>query len=92
MWRQSVKTIKKIKTRCLVHIVWADSQSPGKHGWLAPRQIDTKMTLVDSVGYVAQETADTLTLVSHLTQDGLEGMGWMTIPKAAIVKRSLLSI
>ena len=83
---------KKIKDRVLYHIVWADSQSPSNPGWLEPCEIDPRVSMIDSVGYLAHENKESITLVAHLTDCGGQGMGFMTIPKSAIVKKSLLSI
>ncbi len=81
----------------LVLIEWMDAVSVSGPGWMRLSKIKRKSNDVMedinvSVGFVVQETKDTVTLVSHLTGlrdfgDETEGSGDVTIPKAWVKHR-----
>jgi hypothetical protein len=71
-------------------VEWVDSSSEGGP-WVSPDELDGKAVTCCSVGYVARDDDDTLTLAQsyHLEDDGAVGQ-WghpLSIPKVSITRR-----
>lgn len=68
-------------------IVWIDSSSA--NGWVDLGSLPCETVTIHSVGWVAAENDECLTLVPHVAQDQRDPAvcGDVTIPKCSIVKR-----
>jgi hypothetical protein len=70
-------------------VEWFDSSSEGGP-WVSPDELDGKPCLCFSVGYVARDDDDTLTLAQsyHLEDDAVTQWGHpLSIPKVSITRR-----
>ena len=77
----------------LVFVEWEDSHSPD--GWVAFSDLRHDPIVCRSVGWTVREDEDFLVLSPHIgATDGKEfdqGLGILTIPKRAILKRRTLA-
>jgi hypothetical protein len=70
----------------VAHITWIDSS--GVRGW-NPVNEEDDLSLIDSVGIIARETKDSITVsTSHSENDNFYSA--LTIPRFAIVKMKYL--
>jgi len=83
----------------LVYIEWEDSLGCTA-GWShldeAAEAPDVEPLIVRSVGWVHRENGTAIVLVPHLIEEtertSLQGMGYVTIPKSAIRRMSVMRI
>ncbi len=67
-------------------VEWLDSRAPSS-GWQELGDLPTNLPSVLTVGFVAREDDESLTLVCGLDKFKEDFSGGMIIPKSAIVKR-----
>lgn len=77
-------------------IEWIDSYSETRNIWRPLEEIEAPENMKClSVGWIHEETEDNITIIPHISGINLEessrsGIGMMTIPTAAIIKRTKL--
>jgi uncharacterized membrane protein YcgQ (UPF0703/DUF1980 family) len=76
-----------------VQIVWLDSASTDK--WTRSDVEDLSPVTITSIGYIVKETDDYLAITHSIdTHEGrlIQFAGFITIPKAAIIKRKPIKL
>jgi len=80
----------------LLYIKWRDSNSYLENVWRDIDDYKPRILINETVGWLASETKDAITLVSSKTikkegySSGRRGCGDITILKKAIIKRTLI--
>lgn len=84
----------KEKEAPLVFVKWRDILGSSRDGgWTDLDEIkDMKPGAIESVGWLAAETKDTITIVAHVSIDTEDGQGWLVIPKAVVDEVRMLKI
>lgn len=81
----------------LAFVEWIDSASSATPGWKPLEQVESEGRPLPcrSVGWIAREDAESITLVPHLSGDGersaIYGKGELGIPRCAILTLNILS-
>jgi hypothetical protein len=74
----------------LEHVTWIDSH--GHDGWAYTHELDFNATKeIDTVGWLVDDNAHSITTASHYTDGGDQLGGIITIPKIAILSRRVLA-
>ncbi len=76
--------MSKIDDLNIVYIEWIDSR--GTHSsWTELDDMAHDPCIIKSVGYVVNETENSIHIVPHIGTDPEQGCGDMVIPKVAII-------
>lgn len=78
----------------IVYLEWADSQRRGTSVWTSrPTDADPdRPAIIKTVGWLIHETRLGVTVAAHVSADGADMSGELTIPKAAIFKRRTIGV
>jgi hypothetical protein len=85
----STDTKKRSATVVAEFVEWVDSSSEGG-SWVSPDELDGSVVSCFSVGYVARDDDETLTLAQSFHSEDEKVLQWghvLLIPKCAIVNR-----
>ena len=75
----------------LIHLIWVDSQLHPQ-GWQHTENIDMpEEHLMQSIGWIIKESETAITVCGHMSADGDQCCGIMTIPVCAVRSRRVLS-
>lgn len=74
----------KFKPGQLVRIEWVDSCAPTEQGWVDPDELDTRVSGIETVGWVHVADDKSVTVVHSVDRSSGNVNGAMTIPLVAI--------